>query len=607
MDQGVKQSEGQFFTPMPIVKFILKSLPLEQIIHDDEQVPKVIDYACGAGHFLNEYAQEIKAINLAKNNIEIKNYYDGIVGIEKEYRLSKVAKVSAFMYGQDEIKIIYSDALATTSAIKDNDYSVLVANPPYSVKGFLETLSEVDRKKYQLIDAVDEKNYPNNNSIEAFFIERAKQLLKPGGVAGIIVPSSILTKGKTKSTSKTTNVYVATREILLKFFDIVAVAEFGGGTFGKTGTSTVTLFLRRKEENPSPSDHFLNRVNTWFAGDKSKDNVFEDEYLIHKYCNHLEIKFVDYRTLLLGDPSEALLDHDVFKEYLREFANWTEVKNRKKNRIFKALSKEKQDAEMRKLLITYLINNEKDKLYYFVLAFTNPQDVLIIKSPSKTTAMKEFLGYEWSSAKGKEGIKYLADGNGEEILENENIDDDDVELEDDDKRVLVNIFNLNNIITPLYDPQDKENKEKINQLIQSNYLGEEIFIPENLKEFVSYSSLVEMLNFNKVDFNKFITLTPRTTFHFESRWESRKLSDVAYINPSKSEIKGIKDETIISFVEMAMSLLTSPLMGKIGCYSKANHKQIVVWNTSSLHNAGYGGYMQNLQLRVSSKNIIPWY
>ena len=27
LDQGVKQSEGQFFTPMPIVKFILKSLP----------------------------------------------------------------------------------------------------------------------------------------------------------------------------------------------------------------------------------------------------------------------------------------------------------------------------------------------------------------------------------------------------------------------------------------------------------------------------------------------------------------------------------------------------------------------------------------------------
>jgi type I restriction enzyme M protein len=56
LDQGIKQSEGQFFTPMPIVKFILSSLPLERIILEHEQPPKVIDYACGAGHFLNEYA-----------------------------------------------------------------------------------------------------------------------------------------------------------------------------------------------------------------------------------------------------------------------------------------------------------------------------------------------------------------------------------------------------------------------------------------------------------------------------------------------------------------------------------------------------------------------
>lgn len=32
LTKGVKQSEGQFFTPMPIVRFIVTSLPLEQLI-----------------------------------------------------------------------------------------------------------------------------------------------------------------------------------------------------------------------------------------------------------------------------------------------------------------------------------------------------------------------------------------------------------------------------------------------------------------------------------------------------------------------------------------------------------------------------------------------
>ncbi len=310
LDQGVKQSEGQFFTPMPIVKFILKSLPLEQMITETEKIPKVIDYACGAGHFLNEYAQEVKTIIGLHNHerIEIENYFKNVVGIEKEYRLSKVAKVSAFMYGQDDINIVYADALASVPSIKENDYSVLVANPPYSVKGFWETLKESDRKLYSLIDTVEEKSFPNNNSIENFFIERAKQLLKSNAVAGIIVPPSILTRGKAKSTSKSKNIYVATRELLLKYFDIIAIAEFGSGTFGKTGSSTVALFLRKKEDNPAPAEHYMNRVNSWFKGDKTKNGIFEDEEFIESYCVRIGIDFSEYITLLEGNPSESLLD-----------------------------------------------------------------------------------------------------------------------------------------------------------------------------------------------------------------------------------------------------------------------------------------------------------
>lgn len=142
LDDGVKQSEGQFFTPIPIVKFIISSLPLAEIYDKCEEIPCAIDYACGAGHFLNELAQEIKEIVNLETESEIHEYYKRIVGIEKDYRLSKVAKVSAFMYGQPDIQILYADALANNEKIRENSFNILVANPPYSVKGFLETLSE---------------------------------------------------------------------------------------------------------------------------------------------------------------------------------------------------------------------------------------------------------------------------------------------------------------------------------------------------------------------------------------------------------------------------------------------------------------------------------
>ncbi len=530
LDQGVKQSEGQFFTPMPIVKFILKSLPLENIINENENIPKVIDYACGAGHFLNEYAQEIKSIVKVNKEIEIEKYYENIVGIEKEYRLSKVAKVSSFMYGQDDINIVYGDALANLPKIKNNEYSVLVANPPYSVKGYLETLSVAERKNYQLIETVGEKSYPNNNSIEAFFIERAKQLLKPGGIAAIIVPSTILTKGKAKSTSSSTNIYVATREILLKYFDIVAIAEFGSGTFGKTGTNTVTLFIRRKEEDPAPALHYKNRIDDWFKGDKTKQGVFEDEHLIKKYCAHIEIKFNDYETLLKGNPSEALLECEIFLAYKKEFDKWAEIKNRKKQKTFKNLKKEKQEKELKEKFISYIVTTEKDKLYYFVLASLNPREVLIVKSPSKKSEIKEFLGYDWSSAKGNEGIKYL--GNATiDTIEGEDEDEGIEVLEKEDKRVLSNLLNLNNINTPLYDPKDKYNEGKINNLILYNFKGLEFKIPESLESFVSKSSLINMLDFERIDFPKTISLTPRKKISFETKWELTPLySLISIIN-----------------------------------------------------------------------------
>ena len=81
---------------------------------------------------------------------EVNDYYSAITGIEKEYRLSKVAKVAAFMYNENNIRILYGDALSNSLNLKDEKFSVIIANPPYSVKGFLETLSEEDRKSYNI-------------------------------------------------------------------------------------------------------------------------------------------------------------------------------------------------------------------------------------------------------------------------------------------------------------------------------------------------------------------------------------------------------------------------------------------------------------------------
>lgn len=503
LDKGVKQSEGQFFTPMPIVKFLISALPLEKLISENPEIPKVIDYACGAGHFLNEYAHQIlpfvkKTHTTEKNKVtiydplKIKEYFAEVVGIEKEYRLSKVAKVSAFMYGQDNIEIVYADALAKNESIKDGAYSVLVANPPYSVKGFLETLDDDSLEKFELYQSIDDKQKKTNNSIECFFVERAKQLLSPNGIAAIVLPSSVLSNG---------NIYSKMREILLKYFDLVAIAEFGSGTFGKTGTNTATLFLRRKDNNPDVAEHYKNRVDDWFLGDFEADEIFEDKHLLESYCTNINIDFADYCTLLNTKPNEKLLNTEIFKEYRKAFESSTDYKNIQKKKLSDKYKQTDKNQETEKAFLEYLHSIEKEKLYYFMLAENNPQPVCIVKSPADNKAIKNFLGYEWSSAKGNEGIKYL-----------------NTTVADEDDGISIN-KGINSIKTPLFNPSDLSDSTKINSIIRANFNKEQL--TEN--EFVSFAKLSNMLDFSRVSFDKAFKTTPEKKIEIVSKYELVKL------------------------------------------------------------------------------------
>lgn len=503
LDQGVKQSEGQYFTPMPICRFIFMSLPLQSMVAGSATPTKAIDYACGAGHFLNELASQIKPLiaqhwqgELVDLTDHHKAQHRAIYGIEKEYRLSKVAKVSAFMYGQQDINICYGDGLVQQHSafpgIQNDSFDLLVANPPYSVRGFLETLPEEERDNYALSDTVDKLD--SFNSIEAFFIERAKQLLKAGGVAAIILPSSILSNGS--------GTYIKTREILLQYFDIVAIAELGSGTFGKTGTNTVTLFLRRKKTTPDTAEHYRERVAQWFNTDDGQTE-YQDAHLIERYAAHIGVPLADYNTLLAGVTAGPWMQSVHFDVYTKAFNDSTEVKNLYKQKYFKLLSEALQTQELEKRYLRYVTELERDKLYHFVLACDQAHPVLIIKSPNDNKAQKAFLGYDWSTSKGDEGIKLVKNSQGHHQ-------------------------------THLYDETDRNNASKLNRLIADNFDGKLGAIPAALSEFSSTARLVDMLDFSRAGFEKQIGLTDKRKFSVTSKWPLVSLAILAEVKKGKA-------------------------------------------------------------------------
>ena len=510
LDQGVKQNEGQFFTPLPITRFMISALPLEQIIRDNTEIPRAIDFACGAGHFLNEYAAQIKPYILKyKNKDELKQYFEQIYGIEKEYRLSKVSKVSSFMYGQEGLQIVYGDALTDHSdkGVKDNSFHVIIANPPYSVSGFLGTMTKEERERYTLSQYVDDKAIDTNNSIETFFIERAKQLMTAGGVAAIILPISVLTNG---------NIYIHAREIFLRYFDIVGLSEFGSGTFGKTGTNTVVFFLRRKQNNPDLAEHLEIRINDWFADNHKQDKRYQDFEQLQAYCNHVGLNYDDYLTLLQGHPNAALLQTDIFQAYAKAFAQSATAKNILKKKITTKYSQDDKDAELQQAKAKYIIDIEKDKLLYFLLAENNLTIdnkhgmVLVTKMPTDTKAAKAFLGYEWSSRKGNEGIKYIGA---------QAADDDDISCNK----------GIAQIKTPLFNPANLFDENKLNSLIRANFNGTLQSIPQDLQPIASLHRLTDMLDFSKATFDKAIKTVTEKKIHITSKYPLVRLESIADI------------------------------------------------------------------------------
>ena len=495
LQKGMKQDEGQFFTPLQICEFVIYALPLAEMLAENPNL-KVIDYACGAGHFLNTYANIAKQI-CPENSSQI-------YGIEKEYRLSKVAKVSSAMYDH-KINFIYADAL-DNNKFTENNFDLLIANPPYSVKGFLTTLDEKVRQNYELYNFANTET----NSIECFFIELANKILANNAYAAIILPSSVLNKD---------GIYEKTREIILNNFNVIAINELPSGTFGATGTNTIILFLHKKityangansQRYANLQDNIKNPNAVSFA-----NNIYLKDFL-DKYCNFMNYELNSFAAFIDNNNnsqiSQTLLNNEVFAEYKIAFDKSTEYKNLQKSANYKKNSdNEKIQTELKhKAFIEYAKNIEIQKFLCYSQIYY--QQTLIIKAPSDNKSIKKFLGYEWSNAKGNEGIHELNSP----------------------------------YCSPLYERENIENRNKIAYLIRQRFLNqnaENIEISPELSEFVSLVPLITCIDFKSANFNKAINLSlasasnTNITSPFENaKFELVKLSKYCDLNKFKNQI-----------------------------------------------------------------------
>jgi type I restriction enzyme M protein len=189
--EALKQKEGQYFTPLQVIEAGVKLLSIDW---DDI----VLDPACGTGGFLLQTIRELETKHPIPREELSRWAQTHIFGIDKDAIGVKLTKAIMQIAGDGSAHCARGDSVLVHSwgtdyphlkdgKFKNGRFSVVVTNPPF---GKNLTVSAEDSRLSSLeIAKAGTENY-QDMVIGLLFLERACELLRPGGRIGIVLPET---------------------------------------------------------------------------------------------------------------------------------------------------------------------------------------------------------------------------------------------------------------------------------------------------------------------------------------------------------------------------------------------------------------------------------
>ncbi len=214
MRNGAKK-DGKFYTPRPLVRFIINRLSLKLGEH-------IIDPACGTAGFLVEAYEQLK---IKVRTPEQQRMLQGaLVGVEKNPTPYLLAVMNMWLHGIDSPYVTQRNALSTNIRHITNDgrFDIVVTNPPF--------------------DGEEERSILNNfpdglrtTKTTMLFFQYAMALLKrPSGRCGIVVPNGFLSGS---------GVATIVKKQLLTRFNLHTVLRLPNGVFAPCTTIPTNLLF----------------------------------------------------------------------------------------------------------------------------------------------------------------------------------------------------------------------------------------------------------------------------------------------------------------------------------------------------------------------------
>jgi type I restriction enzyme M protein len=255
---------GQFRTPRHIIRMMVDMV-------EPKKEDTICDPACGTAGFLvssGEYLRDNHDDWFYEK--EFRDHFNGdmFTGIEFDSTMLRISAMNLQLHGMENPHLIGKDSLSEKNAAIRDQYSLILANPPF--KGSLD----YDHVESSILKTVKTKK------TELLFLGLMLRMLKIGGRCAVIIPDGVL--------FGSSNAHKQIRKEIIETNKLDAVISMPSGVFKPyAGVTTAVLLFTKTTSGGTDKVWFYDMKADGYSLDDKRTKIKDDDIadIVSRYKN----------------------------------------------------------------------------------------------------------------------------------------------------------------------------------------------------------------------------------------------------------------------------------------------------------------------------------